>query len=135
MRTKHYFLLSTLAIGGALFVERPARIRDAQVTDVSGTTPPIAHIALTYGPGKAPISLIIDIYCADGSGGSATITNQQRFVEVPIHGTLKGEYCITTTATYRILGRAYTIRHVFSATASTSDTLSHPASIPAHTTT
>ena len=110
MRAKHYlFLGGALALlGGAVARLRPARVLAAKVTALTPGTPPTASVALIYGGGAPPVSLIVDLYDQDGSGGSATIPGDQLFLEVPIIGTFGGAYRLTTTATYRLLGLPWT---------------------------
>jgi hypothetical protein len=109
MQPKRYYvwggILGLLAGSMLALVTRPARLLNARVTAVTPGVPPIASVALTYGFGAAPVSVIVDVLGRDGSGGSATIEGGQVFQEVPINGALDGEYRITTTAFYRILGK------------------------------
>ncbi len=110
MRTKRYlFWGSALALlGGVGALLRPATLRGAKVTALTPGTPPTASVALSYGAGVLPVSVIVDVYDQNGDGGSATIAGDQLFVEVPIIGSFGGEYRLTTTATYRLLGLPWT---------------------------
>jgi hypothetical protein len=110
MRTKHYFFLGGILalLGGAVARLRPALVRSAKVTALTLDTPPTASVALRYSSGSVPISLIVDVYDQGGNGGSATIPGDRLFLEVPIIGALGGGYRLTTTATYRLLGRPWT---------------------------
>lgn len=106
MRAKPYLFWGSLLalLSGAIALARPARLLAARVTAVTPGDPPTASVGLTYGRGVPPATLIVDVYGSDGSGGSATIDGRQLFAEVPIAGTLSGEYHVTTTAAYRVLG-------------------------------
>src|SRR5262245_26308418 len=110
MRTKHYLFLGGILalLGGAVARLRPALLLTAKVTALTLDTPPTAGVALRYGSGSAPVSLIVDVYDQDGNGGSATIPGDQLFLEVPLIGAFGGSYRLTTTATYRLLGRPWT---------------------------
>ena len=110
MQAKRYlFWGGALALlGGALAALRPALVLAAKVTAVTPGNPSTASVVLSYGSGTTPTSVIVDVYGQDGSGGSATVKGEQMFLEVPIFGVLGGEYRITTTASYRLLGLLWT---------------------------
>lgn len=74
---------------------------------------PIAHIALAYGQGARPISVIIDVCGQNGEGGSATLAGERQYAEIPLHGAVDGRYHLIVTATYRILGRSHTVAQAF----------------------
>ena len=118
MTAKRYFFwgsaLALLASGLVRWL-RPAFLLGAKVTAVTPGDPPIASIALTYGAGLAPASVIVDLRNRDGSGGSATVEGRQMFLEVPLAGATDADYRITTTATYRVLGRPRTVLREFPA--------------------
>lgn len=84
-------LLRPLAIGAALALAatisvtqlRRTRLHDARLTSVTPGHPPIAHVALDYGPGARPQAVIVDVFCAEGTG-SATIDGIGRFLEIPL---------------------------------------------------
>jgi len=118
MTAKRYFFwgsaLALLASGLVRWL-RPAFLLGAKVTAVTPGDPPIASIALTYGAGLAPASVIVDLRNRDGSGGSATVEGRQMFLEVPLIGATDADYRITTTATYRVLGRPRTVLREFPA--------------------
>lgn len=92
---------------------RPARLLAARVTTIVPGSPPVASVALTYGPGMAPASVIVDVLDRDGHGGSATVPGAQLFLEVPLIGALSGAHCVTATATYRLLGVPLTLVREF----------------------
>ena len=118
MTAKRYFLwggaLGLLASGLVRWL-RPAFLLGAKVTAVTPGEPPTASVALTYGAGLAPASVIVDLRNRDGSGGSATVEGRQIFLEVPLAGATDADYHIVTTATYRVLGRPRTVVREFPA--------------------
>jgi hypothetical protein len=93
-----------LLAGAAALAFRPARMIAASVTAITYASPPFASVVLTYGPGLAPTSVIVDVRDRDGNSGSATVAGAQLFVEIPLSGALNGHYRIVATATYRLLG-------------------------------
>ncbi|NWG20994.1 MAG: hypothetical protein HXY39_11820 [Chloroflexi bacterium] len=92
------------ALGAAIVGARPARLRSARVTCLSGSNPPCASIALTYGPGARPQCVVIDVSGAHGATGSATVGSDQEFIEVPLAGKAGGPYRVAATAVYRVGG-------------------------------
>ncbi|HEY3230178.1 MAG TPA: hypothetical protein VGJ87_13230 [Roseiflexaceae bacterium] len=118
MTAKRYFfwgsVLAFLA-GGLVRWLRPAILLSAKVTAVTPGDPPIASVALAYGAGLAPASVIVDLRDRDGSGGSATVEGQQMLLEVPLLGATDADYRIMTTVTYRVLGRPRTVVREFPA--------------------
>jgi hypothetical protein len=111
LHLKHYFIRGAalgILTGVLAYFTRPARLRSASVTAVAPGTPPVASVALRYGHGLPPISVIVDIQGRGGNGGSATIDGLQRFVEIPIAGPPDDSYHVTATATYQLLGRLWT---------------------------
>jgi hypothetical protein len=111
LHLKHYFLYGAalgILTGVLAYFTRPARLRSAGVTAVAPSTPPVASIALRYGHGLPPISVIVDVQGRGGNGGSATIDGLQRFVEIPIVGPPDDSYRVTATVTYQLLGRLWT---------------------------
>jgi hypothetical protein len=72
-------------------------------------------VALTYGAGTLPALTIVDLAGAAGCGGSATIDGDQMFLDIPLIGAPSHNYCVTVTATYRVLGRPFTIVREFTA--------------------
>jgi hypothetical protein len=93
----------------------PARLRLARVTAITPGAPPTASVALTYSFGAMPARVIVDVDNNAGCGGSATVAGDQLFLEVPLIGAPSPDYRVTTTATYRLLGRPLTVIHKFSA--------------------
>ncbi len=61
---------------------RPARLLDAKVTTITPGSPAAASVALSYGPGMLPISVVVDVLDRAGHGGSATIAGTQLFLEL-----------------------------------------------------
>ena len=118
MTAKQYFLwgsvLALLASGLVRWL-RPALLLGAKVTAVTPGEPPTASVALTYGAGLAPASVIVDLRNRDGSRSSATVEGRQVFLEVPLAGATDADYQIMTTATYRVLGRPRTVVREFPA--------------------
>src|SRR5215468_149644 len=104
-----------LLVGAAALVFRPARMLAARVTAITPSSPPFASVVLTYGPGLAPTSVIVDVFDRDGNSGSATVAGVQLFVEIPLSGGLSGHHRIVATATYRLLGMPLTIVREFAA--------------------
>ncbi|MCX7791106.1 MAG: hypothetical protein N2378_10745 [Chloroflexaceae bacterium] len=92
-----------LAIGALL----PARVRKVRLTAISGPGPFYATIAWSYGPGVRPISIIFDVELGD-SYGSATTDGEALEAEIPLSAAPDGPCRITASATYRLLGVAYT---------------------------
>src|SRR5437867_1005245 len=107
MSARRYFLLGGvvgMGCGLLALLVRPARLRAARVTAVIGGAAPLAGVALTYGQGVPPLSVIVDVRGSAGGAGSATVDGRQQYVEVPIAGAL-GDICVVTaTASYRVLG-------------------------------
>jgi hypothetical protein len=95
---------------------RPAPLLAATITAITPGQPPTASVALRYGVGALPARVIVDVADRSGNGGSATIDGQQMLLEIPIVGAIREGCRVTTTTTYRILGRLYTVVHEFSAT-------------------
>jgi hypothetical protein len=114
---RRFFWSAGLALlaGAAAMAFRPARLIVARVTAITPGSPPLASIALAYGPGLAPASLIVDVLDRGGNGGSATIAGAQLFLELPLSGPLTTDHRITTTATYLLLGRPLTVVREFAA--------------------
>jgi hypothetical protein len=102
-------------LGAAALAFRPARLLGARVTAVTPGSPPVASVALAYGPGLAPSSVIVDVLDSDGNGGSATIGGAQLFLEIPLSGALRSRRRVTATATYLLLGRPLTVVREFAA--------------------
>lgn len=113
MRTKLLWLGGALALlGVALWHGRPARLRSVGLVAVLPGTPPRARLALDYGVGARPRSVILDVEGPRGSG-SATVEGDQAIVEVPISGEIDAHCRITATTGYRVLGRLYEQVDVF----------------------
>lgn len=104
MKRSFFWSILLVFLGGLALQTRPARLRSARVTAVTPGTPPIASVALTYGSGTAPVSVIVDVRGRDGNGGSATIDGQQRFVELPLVRAPQSGYAVVATAFYRVFG-------------------------------
>ena len=104
-----------LALIGGVAIRwlRPARITSAQVTAITPGDPPTASVTLAYGAGALPARMIVDVADAVGGGGSATVDGDQMFLDIPLIGAPSRDYRVTTTATYRVLGRPFTIVHEF----------------------
>jgi len=85
----------------------PARVRQARLTAISGPGPFYATIAWSYGLGARPISVIFDLDLGD-SYGSATTDGEALEAEIPLSAAPNGPWRITASATYRLLGAAYT---------------------------
>ncbi|MFN3730528.1 MAG: hypothetical protein ACK4XJ_12605, partial [Fimbriimonadaceae bacterium] len=66
-----------------------------------------ATIAWSYGPGARPVSIIFDVELGD-SCGSATTDGEALEAEIPLSAVPNGPCRITASATYRLLGFAYT---------------------------
>lgn len=106
-RMKRRVLLALLGLIAFALVLRawPARLRHAWVTAVTHTNPPVAHVALTYGIGAPPLSVVLDLAGDNGAEGSATIPGDMLFVDVPLIGAPARSYTITATLTTRVLGK------------------------------
>ena len=94
---------------------RPAPLTSARVTAITPSSQPMANVVLTYELGAMPEWVIVDVADQAGHGGSATVDGDQMFLEVPLIGALAGSYRITTTASYRVLGRPLTVVREFAA--------------------
>jgi hypothetical protein len=94
---------------------RPARLASARVTAITPAAPPAASVALTYGLGAMPARVIVDVADEVGGGGSATVEGDQLFLDVPLIGEPSRDYRVTATATYRVLGRPFTVVREFAA--------------------
>jgi hypothetical protein len=108
-------LLVGVVVGAALLLLRPARLLAARVTAVAGDNPPIASVALVYGHGVQPASVILDIVGASGHVGSVTISGGRLFAQVPISGAAGETYRTRATTMYRVLGRLRVRTHEFPA--------------------
>lgn len=97
--------IAGVALGAFLLLLRPAPLRSARVTAVMHGTPVKAQVALRYGIGSLPVSVILEVVGQAGVAGSATVPGSRQFVEIPIGGPLDGQYGVRVTAMYRILGR------------------------------
>ena len=93
----------------------PARLTLARVTAITPGAPPTASVVLTYSFGAMPARVIVDVANDAGSGGSATVDGDQLFLEVPLIGAPAPDYRVTATATYRLLGRLFTVVRRFAA--------------------
>jgi hypothetical protein len=102
-----------LLAGAAAQWLRPAGLTSARVTAITPGAPPTASVALTYSVGALPARLIVDVADGAGGGGSATIDGDQLFLDIPLIGTPSREYHIKATATYRVLGRSFTVVREF----------------------
>ena len=85
----------------------------ARVTAITPGDPPAASVALSYGVGAMPARLIVDLADNTGSAGSATVDGDRRFLDVLLSGAPSRAYKITVTATYRVLGRLFTVVREF----------------------
>ena len=94
---------------------RPAQITSAKVTAITPGAPPTASVALAFSAGALPLRMIVDVADTAGGGGSATVDGDQLFLDIPLIGTPARDYRVTTTATYRVLGRPHTVVRQFSA--------------------
>jgi hypothetical protein len=92
---------------------RPARITAAKVTAITPGAPPTASVVLAYSAGALPVHMIVDVADTAGGGGSATVDGEQIFLDIPLIGEPSRDYHVTTTATYRVLGRPFTIVREF----------------------
>lgn len=113
---KRFFVWGgALALLAGVFVKwvRPARMRDARFTAITPGSPPTASVVLSYGLGAMPARVILDLADQASNGGSATADGRQLFFEVPIAGAPSESYRITTTATYLLLGRQYSVVREF----------------------
>lgn len=105
-------LAGGLWLAGAALL--PGRVRQARLTAISGPGPFYATIAWSYGPGARPVSIIFDVELGDGYG-SATTDGEALEAEIPLSAVPNGPCRITASATYRLLGFAYTQLRRFAA--------------------
>lgn len=96
--------IGVLAAAALIAGARPARLRLARVTHVRAATPPVASIALRYARGARPQCVVLDVAGAHGAAGSATISGDQEFVELPLAGVPGAPYRIDATLAHRIGG-------------------------------
>jgi hypothetical protein len=83
---------------------RPARLRVARVVNImSGERFHQAQLHWGYCPGLRPQSLILDLAGTEASG-SLTCDGKEREGSIPLAKALSGDYTLTATATYRVLG-------------------------------
>lgn len=105
MRTRLFWLAGVAALlGAAVWRGRPAPLLHVRMVARMPGSPPVARLALAYGTGMRPQSVILDVEGPHGAG-SATVGGNQELVDVPIMGELDGQPRITATAAYRVLGR------------------------------
>ena len=104
-----------LLAGIAVRWVRPAQLRMARVTAITPGAPPTASVVLTYGIGAMPERVIVDVADDVGGGGSATVEGAQVFLDVRLIGAPSRKYRITITATYRVLGRLFSVVREFAA--------------------
>ncbi|MGQ9928541.1 MAG: hypothetical protein ACUVS4_16950 [Chloroflexaceae bacterium] len=108
--SKKWLWRVTLLAGGlwlAVAALLPARVRQARLMAISGPGPFSAIIAWSYGLGARPISVIFDLELGD-SYGSATTDGEALEAKIPLSAAPNGPWRITASATYRLLGAAYT---------------------------
>ncbi|GEM_PF-501290 len=85
----------------------PGRVRKVRLMAISGPDPFSATIGWSYGPGARPISIIFDLELGD-SYGSVTTDGEALEAEIPLSGPPGEPQRITASATYRLLGVAWT---------------------------
>ncbi|HMO59803.1 MAG TPA: hypothetical protein PKA05_15535 [Roseiflexaceae bacterium] len=78
-------LFGGLLAVGVMLVRRRANVQ-ADVTAVTPGSPAVAHVALHYGLGRLPASLVIDVGSAAGRLGSATVEGGRRLIDIPLNG-------------------------------------------------
>jgi hypothetical protein len=88
----------------------PARIRHLRVRH--HRAPGISSVSLSwdYSWGTRPLSLIFDLE-AGAAAGSVTSDGSRTEALIPLVCPLQGPYQVTISATYRLLGYAYTRTH------------------------
>lgn len=82
---------------------RPARLLCAELSALDASAG-IAHVALRYGAGMLPTSMVLEIRDAAERGGCITIAGDQLFVEIPVSKDLDQQVHITAIMTYRFCG-------------------------------
>ena len=95
--------ISVAIIAWAVRQSRPAQLIDARVTAITPGSTTIAHLALIYGPGMRPISIIIDVTGADCTG-SITLDGVTLYADIPLIGTANGPLRVATTITQQRYG-------------------------------
>lgn len=116
MQTRLLWFGGALALCGvALWRAQPAPLRSVGLVAVQSGNPARARLALKYGAGTRPSSVILDVAGPQGAG-SATVAGDETLVEVPISGAVEPGCRITATAGYRVLGRLRERTDVFGQT-------------------
>lgn len=100
-------------VGGLSYLTRQAEIRDVTVTEGRSSIAPSIRVALHYGSGTRPWSVIIDVVAANGISGSYTVDGDEEVIEVPLSAPLNSSYSIATTATYRLLGTPRVVKRTY----------------------
>jgi hypothetical protein len=85
----------------------PARVRHLRVRHDGA---PGASLSWDYSWGAQPLSLIFDLE-AGVAVGSVTSDGSRTEALIPLVRPLQGPYQVTISATYRLLGYAYTRTH------------------------
>lgn len=119
MNMRQAFWMGTGVLAAATvahFTLRPADIHSAIVTSLSRGTICYANVMWMYGSGVRPASVIIDVTAGNGAGGSITTDGETISGRIPLSHDFHGDYTITFTATYRILGMIRTAVWTFTGT-------------------
>lgn len=89
------------ALGAAAWRMRPIAPAAAQVTALAPGAPPVAHVALAYGPGMLPVHVVIDLIDREGRVvGSLTAPGGRLLLEAPVNAGA-GELRARVTAYHR----------------------------------
>jgi hypothetical protein len=81
---------------------RPARVISARVTSLAPGALPLAHVALAYGGGVRPASVVVDVLGAgDVALGSATVEGHRLLLEIPASSD-SGAYRVRVTTAHRM---------------------------------
>lgn len=99
-------------VGWLVWRARPARLERVQITAITPGDPPVAHLAIAYGPGARPICTIIEIQSPHATG-SATVNGITLFAAIPLDGSPDGPFAIQATGYYRAYGFTQEIRRQF----------------------
>jgi hypothetical protein len=94
---------------------RPARIMNAWLR-ASGATAASIEIGWSYSTGQRPVSLVLDVAAPGGIGGSLTTDGEEHSGRIALAAPFSGPYTITSSAVYRVLGRAHRELRVFGGT-------------------
>jgi hypothetical protein len=99
-------------VGWLVWRARPAALERIRITSITPGDPPVAHVAIAYGSGARPISMIIEIQSPHATG-SATVNGITLFATIPLDGSPDGPFELQATAYYRAYGFTQVVSRFF----------------------